>query len=75
MNRLWTACQNSGNGLLRLIQTKPGWSVLWTKNMNDYMLPFALNEKGVSVHFHKEGLQFSGSDNAMNKLMLQMSNR
>ncbi len=32
----------------------------------------SLNEKGVSVHFHKEGLQFSGSDNAMNKLMLQM---
>lgn len=32
----------------------------------------ALNNKGVSVHFHKEGLQFTGSDSPMNKLMLQM---
>lgn len=32
----------------------------------------SLNEKGVSVHFQKEGLQFAGSDNPMNKLMLQM---
>ena len=32
----------------------------------------ALNDKGVSVHFHKEGLQFTGSDSPMNKLMLQM---
>ena len=32
----------------------------------------SLNDKGVSVHFHKEGLQFSGSDSPMNKLMLQM---
>lgn len=31
-----------------------------------------LNDKGVSVHFHKEGLQFTGSDSPMNKLMLQM---
>lgn len=31
-----------------------------------------LNEKGVSVHFLKEGLNFSGTDNPMNKLMLQM---
>lgn len=32
----------------------------------------ALNGKGVSVHFHKEGLVFTGADNPMNKLMLQM---
>ena len=33
----------------------------------------SLNEKGVSVHFHKENLTFTGSnDNPMNKLMLQM---
>jgi DNA invertase Pin-like site-specific DNA recombinase len=33
----------------------------------------SLNEKGVSVHFHKENLIFTGSnDNPMNKLMLQM---
>ena len=33
----------------------------------------SLTEKGVSVHFHKENLTFSGSnDNPMNKLMLQM---
>ena len=32
-----------------------------------------LNEKGVSIHFHKENLTFTGSnDNPMNKLMLQM---
>ena len=32
-----------------------------------------MNQKGVSVHFHKEGLQFSAdSNNSMNKLMLQM---
>ena len=31
-----------------------------------------LNEKGVSIHFHKEGLNFTGTDNPMNKLMLQM---
>jgi DNA invertase Pin-like site-specific DNA recombinase len=33
----------------------------------------SLNDKGVSVTFHKENLTFSGSnDNPMNKLMLQM---
>ena len=33
----------------------------------------SLNEKGVSITFHKENLTFSGSnDNPMNKLMLQM---
>ncbi len=33
----------------------------------------SLNEKGVSVTFHKENLTFTGSDNnPMNKLMLQM---
>lgn len=33
----------------------------------------SLNKKGVSVHFHKEHLTFTGSnDNPMNKLMLQM---
>jgi DNA invertase Pin-like site-specific DNA recombinase len=32
----------------------------------------SLNEKGVSIHFHKEGLNFTGNDNPMNKLMLQM---
>jgi DNA invertase Pin-like site-specific DNA recombinase len=32
----------------------------------------SLNEKGVSVHFHKEGLRFTGSDGPMSKLMLQM---
>ena len=31
-----------------------------------------LNEKGVSVHFHKEGLTFTSAENPMNKLMLQM---
>lgn len=31
-----------------------------------------LNKKGVSVHFHKEGLDFIGATNPMNKLMLQM---
>lgn len=31
-----------------------------------------LNDKGVSVHFQKEGLSFTGADNPMNKLMLQM---
>jgi hypothetical protein len=32
--------QNCGNGSLQLIQAKPGWSVLWQKNMSDYILPF-----------------------------------
>ena len=32
----------------------------------------AMNGKGVSVHFQKEGLVFTGADNPMNKLMLQM---
>lgn len=31
-----------------------------------------LNSKGVSVVFHKENLTFTGNDNPMNKLMLQM---
>jgi DNA invertase Pin-like site-specific DNA recombinase len=31
-----------------------------------------MNKKGVSIHFHKEGLVFTGADNPMNKLMLQM---
>ena len=31
-----------------------------------------LNDKGVAVHFHKESLLFSGDDNPMQKLMLQM---
>ncbi len=32
-----------------------------------------LNEKGVAIHFHKENLTFTGSnDNPMSKLMLQM---
>lgn len=31
-----------------------------------------LNDKGVAVHFHKESLLFSGGDNPMQKLMLQM---
>lgn len=30
------------------------------------------NDKGVTVHFHKEALLFSGDDNPMQKLMLQM---
>lgn len=30
------------------------------------------NDKGVSVNFHKESLIFSGDDNPMQKLMLQM---
>lgn len=32
----------------------------------------SLNNKGVSVHFHKENLVFNGTENPMNKLMLQM---
>ena len=32
----------------------------------------SLNEKDVSVHFYKENLVFTGADNPMNKLMLQM---
>jgi len=32
----------------------------------------SLNGKGVGVYFHKEALAFTGSDNPMNKLMLQM---
>lgn len=31
-----------------------------------------LNGKGVAVRFHKEGLMFTGDDNPMSKLMLQM---
>lgn len=31
-----------------------------------------LNGIGVSVHFQKEGLHFTGADNPINKLMLQM---
>jgi len=31
-----------------------------------------LNDKGVTVHFHKEGLTFTGNDDAMSKLMLSM---
>lgn len=31
-----------------------------------------LNSKGVTVHFHKENLIFSGGDNPMQVLMLQM---
>lgn len=31
-----------------------------------------LNERGVAVNFHKENLVFSGEDNPMQKLMLQM---
>lgn len=32
----------------------------------------SLNDRDVSVHFHKENLVFTGADNPMNKLMLQM---
>ena len=32
----------------------------------------SLNEKGVSVHFHKENLQFTGADDKYQNLMLQM---
>ena len=32
----------------------------------------SLNEKGISIHFHKENLVFSGDSNPMQKLMLQM---
>jgi len=31
-----------------------------------------LNERGVAVRFHKEGLTFDGRDDALGKLMLQM---
>lgn len=31
-----------------------------------------MNGKGVSVHFQKEGMVFTGADNPMNTLMLQM---
>ena len=31
-----------------------------------------LNKEKISVHFHKEGLTFTGAENPMNKLMLQM---
>ncbi len=31
-----------------------------------------MNKKAVSVHFQKEGLTFTSTDNPMNKLMLQM---
>lgn len=31
-----------------------------------------LNKRGISVHFHKEGLDFTGANNPRNKLMLQM---
>ena len=31
-----------------------------------------MNDNHISVEFHKEGLVFSGEENSMNKLMLQM---
>ena len=31
-----------------------------------------INSKGAAVHFHKEGLLFNGSDNAMQKMQLQI---
>ena len=40
------------------------------KNLQD--LVDQLIEKGVTVDFHKESLSFSGSDDAMSRLMLQM---
>jgi len=36
------------------------------------MITHDLNTKGVSVNFHKENLVFTGDDNPMSKLMLQM---
>ena len=40
------------------------------KNLQD--LVDQLIDKGVTVKFHKENLSFSGSDDAMSRLMLQM---
>jgi len=40
------------------------------KNLRD--LVDQLIEKGVTVYFHKENLSFSGGDDAMSRLMLQM---
>jgi DNA invertase Pin-like site-specific DNA recombinase len=31
-----------------------------------------LNEKGIAIHFHKENLVFTGKNNAMNKLTMQL---
>ena len=43
------------------------------RNLSDLQnIVTSLNSKGVSVHFHKEALHFTGTDNPMNKLMLQM---
>ena len=43
------------------------------RNLSDLeSLVQLLTSKGVTVHFHKENLSFSGDDNSMNKLMLQM---
>ena len=43
------------------------------RNLSDLQnIVTSLNSKGASVHFHKEALHFTGTDNPMNKLMLQM---
>jgi DNA invertase Pin-like site-specific DNA recombinase len=43
------------------------------RNLSDLLsIVTDLTERGVSVHFYKEGLTFNGDDNPMSKLMLQM---
>jgi len=43
------------------------------RNLGDLQhLVGVLNDKGVSVHFHKENLQFSGTNDPLQTLMLQM---
>jgi DNA invertase Pin-like site-specific DNA recombinase len=43
------------------------------RNLKDLQgLVDQLIAKGVTVHFHKEGLIFNGNDDAMSRLMLQM---
>ena len=43
------------------------------RNLQDLLkLVKKVNDKGASIQFHKEALTFTGDDNPMQKLMLQM---
>ncbi len=46
---------------------------IWTRNLKDLQgIVEDLTAKGVTIRFHKEGLEFTNDSNPMSKLMLQI---
>lgn len=63
--------------LLRVIRkgdTVNIWSIDRAARNLQHLLEIieSINNKGATVHFHKEGLLFNGTDNAMHKMQLQI---